>query len=208
MAPVDQNLSPVSAQPVMLDQSASASQRYFDSNDPDVLVVHAGTSQLNPTISAEFIQQQLERDPEAAAAEWLSQWRSDLADFVARHRRSGDQPQVYEHAPEYGRHYMAFVDPSGGSADSRTLAIAHHDQALKVAVLDCLREIRAPFSPEAVVDEFCLTLRQYRINKAQDDRYAGEWPREQYQPAEQSKSDLALPLSNAACRGVWKRDSS
>lgn len=57
------------------------------------------------------------------------------------------------------------------------------------------------------MDEFCLTLRQYRITKVHGDRYAGEWPREQfqkrgihYQPAEHSKSDLYvqfLPLLNS-----------
>ncbi len=57
-------------------------KKYFGQNDPDILVVHAGTRQFNPTIADTFIQQQLERDPEAASAEWLSQWRSDLADFV------------------------------------------------------------------------------------------------------------------------------
>jgi hypothetical protein len=85
-----------------------------------------------------------------------------------------------------------------------TLAIAHHDDG--VAVLDCVREVRAPFQPEAVVEDFCKTL-VYGVAKVTGDRYAGEWPREQfskrnvtYVPSERVKSDLyrdALPLLNS-----------
>src|SRR5262249_34931089 len=74
-------------------------------------------------------------------------------------------------------------------------------------VLDALREITPPFSPESAVDEFCTILRAYRITRVTGDRYAGEWPREQfrkrgivYQPAEKSKTDIyrdVLPLFNA-----------
>jgi len=86
-----------------------------------------------------------------------------------------------------------------------TLAIAHHDDG--AAVLDCVREVRAPFQPEAVVADFCTTLAAYGVAKVTGDRYAGEWPREQflkrnvtYVPSERVKSDLyrdALPLLNS-----------
>ena len=61
-------------------------------------------------------------------------------------------PGVRERPPERGRRYVAFVDPSGGSADSMTLAIAHVEG--DDAVLDAVREVIPPFSPEAVVSEF------------------------------------------------------
>ena len=56
--------------------------------------------------------------------------------------------------------YRAFVDPSGGSADAMTLAIAHQEkkgQATTI-VLDCVRERRSPFSPDDVVRDFAETL--------------------------------------------------
>ncbi len=59
--------------------------------------------------------------------------------------------------------YQAFVDPSGGSADSFTLAIAHLENG--VGVLDLVREIRPPFSPESVVQEFATVLQRYRITR-------------------------------------------
>ena len=101
--------------------------------------------------------------------------------------------------------YVAFVDPSGGSADSMTLAIAH--KVDDRAVLDAVREVRPPFSPEGTVADFCALLKEYRITEVTGDRYAGEWPREQfrklgvtYKLSEQPKSDLyrdTLPLLNS-----------
>jgi hypothetical protein len=100
---------------------------------------------------------------------------------------------------------IAFVDPSGGAADSFTLAIAHMEG--KTAVLDVIRELRAPFSPEAAVEQYCLLLRQYSINTVRGDGYGGLWPQEQfskrgitYEPSERLKSQIyqdLLPLVNS-----------
>jgi hypothetical protein len=106
---------------------------------------------------------------------------------------------VLERAPLSDISYSAFVDPSGGSADSMTLAIGHRED--DVAVLDAIRERRPPFSPEDVVSEFAALLKTYKITTVQGDRYAGEWPRERfdvhgikYEPAAKPKSDLYRDL--------------
>lgn len=72
------------------------------------------------------------------------------------------------------------------------------------AVLDCVREVRPPFSPADVVKEFAALLRTYRCYQVTADRYAGEWPRERfreqgitYTVCEKVRSDLyrdLLPL--------------
>jgi hypothetical protein len=183
-------------------------KRYFGQNDPNVLVIHAPSRSFNPLLPQNVIDTALEQDPEAASAEWLSQWRSDIADYIQREIvEAAVDEGCFERPSEAGKHYVAFCDPSGGSGDSMALAIAHHDRESKSAILDVLRENRSPFSPEAVVDEYCLTLRSYRIHRVHGDRYAGEWPREQfkkrgidYQVADRSKSDLYvefLPLLNS-----------
>ena len=87
-----------------------------------------------------------------------------------------------------------------------TLAIAHGDK-FGIGILDCIREVRPPFSPESVVDEFCTVLKQYRLTRVCGDRYAGEWPRERfrmcgvtYELSEKAKSDIyrdMLPLLNS-----------
>ena len=94
-----------------------------------------------------------------------------------------------------------------------TLAIAHRDK-FGIGILDCIREVRPPFSPESVVDEFCTVLKQYRLTRVCGDRYAGEWPRERfrmcgvtYELSEKPKSDIyrdMLPLLN--CRKVQLLD--
>jgi hypothetical protein len=101
--------------------------------------------------------------------------------------------------------YCAFVDPSGGSADSMTLAVAHREGDR--AILDAIREAKPPFSPESVVEEFSKLLKQYSIKTVVGDRYAGLWPRErfyvhgiEYQCSEKPASDLyrdLLPLINS-----------
>lgn len=112
---------------------------------------------------------------------------------------------VRERLPQWDHVYTAFVDPSGGSSDSMTLAIAHAEG--KLVVLDAVREVRAPFSPGAVVEQFTALLAKYQVWTVHGDRYAGEWAREpfqqrgiNYEPAEMTKSELYLaflPLLNS-----------
>src|SRR5205823_12766735 len=115
------------------------------------------------------------------------------------------EPGQLELPPMQGVTYCAFVDPSGGSQDSFTLAIAHKDGA--VAVLDLVREVRPPFSPESVVGEFAGVLKAFGLSRVTGDRYAGSWPAERfavhgitYVASELTKRQLyleALPLINA-----------
>jgi hypothetical protein len=112
---------------------------------------------------------------------------------------------VRERSPQRDERYFAFIDPSGGSADSMTLAIGHRERDM--VLLDCLRERQPPFSPEAVVAEFAETMRSYRVRQAEGDRYAGAWPRErfgehgiEYRSAARPKSELyqaMMPLLNS-----------
>jgi hypothetical protein len=152
----------------------------------------------------------MERDPASALAEYGGQFRTDLEAFVALEVvRACIQAGLKERPPVRSNRYVGFVDPSGGSADSMTLAIAHAEgeRAQRTAILDIVREVRPPFSPEAVCEEFAEVLRAYRVTKVTGDRYAGEWPREQfrkrginYEVCEQSRSELylsMLPLLNS-----------
>jgi hypothetical protein len=78
-----------------------------------------------------------------------------------------------------------------------TMAIAHTTGETRI--LDVLRERKPPFSPEAAVDEFAETLKQYRVSTVVGDRYAGDWVAEQfrnrginYTPSERAKSQIYL----------------
>jgi hypothetical protein len=47
-------------------------------------------------------------------------------------------------------------------------------------VVDAVREIPAPFSPEVAVAELAQLLKSYAISSVVGDRYAGMWPRESF----------------------------
>ena len=163
--------------------------------------------EFNPSLPQRVVDRALERDHAAASAEYLAIWRADIESFLSVEAVSAVvQPGVAELGPlrnEFA--YSAFVDPSGGSVDSMTIAIAHMDKSR--GVLDCLRERRAPFNPEDVVEEFALLLKRYGLSSVVGDRYAGEWPREAfkrrgvtYLPSAKPKGDIyrdVLPKINA-----------
>jgi hypothetical protein len=182
-------------------------RKHYAIDDPDVLVIKATTRQFNPLIPQSFIDQQLELDPETNSAEYLSEFRADLADYVDRTVVEGAvDPSVRERPYVNGTKYVGFVDPSGGSGDAMTLAIAHR-QADGTAILDLVREARPPFSPDNVVEDFCRTLASYKIARISGDRFGGEFVREPfrrhnvtYQLADKSKTDIyrdCLPLLNS-----------
>jgi hypothetical protein len=145
-------------------------RRYFG-KPGRVLVVRASTPQLNPTIDKRLIAEDLEEDHEAASAEWLGEFRRDLANFVAREVvESLADRGVYERAPLPGQCYSAFCDPAGGAGlDGYTVAVGHKEG--DTAILDAIREVRPPFSPSRVTEEFAGLLRYYGIGKVEGDRF-------------------------------------
>ncbi len=183
-----------------------AFRRWWGKDDAPALVWRAATRTMNPTVPQHVIDDAVERDPASAGAEYLAEFRADIEAFIAREVvDAAVVPGRHELPPVSGQSYLAFVDPSGGSSDSFTLAIAHREG--ERGVLDAVREYRPPFSPEAVVEEFAGLLAAYGIRKVAGDRYGGEWPRErfrarsvEYEPSAKSKSDIyreMLPILNS-----------
>jgi hypothetical protein len=168
----------------------------------NVLAARAPTWRMNPTVAkdGEFLTEAYAKDPVWAASEFGAEWRTDLEAFVSLDAvKDCIDVGVRERPHERKHEYVAFCDPSGGSNDSFTLAVAHTEG--KTQILDLIRERKPPFSPEAVTEEFAKTIRSYRCTKVWGDRYGGEWPREQfrkhgvnYEPSEKSKSDLYKEL--------------
>jgi hypothetical protein len=180
-----------------------AYRKHYGQDGDRVLVWQADTRMMNPTVDPRVIDAAYESDEAAAAAEYGAQFRRDIESFVAREALDAVViPGRRELPPVAGVRYVAFVDPSGGSQDSMTLALAHHADGR--AVLDLVRERQPPFSPEAVVEEWAALLRGYGVTTVNGDRYGGEWPRERfrthgllYEVADRSKTDFyreLLPL--------------
>jgi hypothetical protein len=183
-------------------------EHYGKDGDP-ILVFQADTKTVNPAVDQQVIDDAYAADPASASAEYGAQFRSDIEAFVSLDTITACiSVGVHERGREARQTYTAFLDPAGGSGkDSFTLAIGHKDKVTGLSVVDCIREIKPPFSPDAVVEQYATLLKAYGIRKVTGDRYAGEWVREPfkkhgiaYEPAAKPKSDLyrdALPLINS-----------
>jgi hypothetical protein len=168
-----------------------------------VLVAKGATRDLNPSLSQSVIDRHYERDPAAAAAEFGAEFRTDLEAFVSIEAVEACVGDYREMAPSADQRYFAFVDPSGGSVDSFTLAIGHKDRSDKRIVIDVVREMRPPFSPEEVIAEFAALCRTYRIYLVIGDRYGGEFPREGFRKF--SISTSRVPSRNPICIEIsWR----
>jgi len=179
---------------------------HYGNDDSTVLVVQADTRTMNPTVPQSVIDRAYERDAISAAAEYGAEFRRDIEAFISPEAvEACVVPGRRELPPTSDFQYVAFTDPSGGSQDSMTLAIAHAEGERRV--LDAVREITPPFSPDAVVAEFAGLLERYGLTTVSGDRYGGEWPRERfrthgidYEVSDRAKSDLYrefLPLLNS-----------
>jgi hypothetical protein len=176
--------------------------------DPLILVAKGASRDFNPTLPQSVVDRAYVRDPASAAAEYGAQFRTDIESFVSLEAVTACISRgTYERAPQRGLNYSGFVDPSGGSQDSFSLCIGHIDYPKQMVIIDCVRDFKPPFSPEAVCLELASVLKSYRIGIVQGDKYAGQWPVEQfgkcgirYEPSAKPKSDLftdLLPLLNS-----------
>ena len=179
-------------------------KRYFGKAG-DVLVIQAETRALNSTVPQEVIARAYEEDPASAAAEFGAEFRKDVEAFLTVEAIDAVVvPGRVELPPSQANRYFGFLDFAGGSgADSATLAISHQvgQKDKKVAILDVIREVRPPFSPEQVCKEFATTLKQYGVHIARADRWAAGFVVEamrrhgiQIKAAENTKSELYREL--------------
>jgi len=148
-------------------------------DDSPILVWKATAPEMNPTLSKDYLEKQRLVDPVAYRAEVLGEFREGIAPALDP-KRVDECRKVGRHelAPRSVHGYVAFVDPSGGRADSFTLAIGHREHG--VNVVDAVREWKPPFNPSDVVYEACVLLQQYGVDSVEGDKYGGEWPAEQF----------------------------
>ncbi|MER8972145.1 terminase family protein [Mesorhizobium sp. M0800] len=171
------------------------------------LVWRAATREMNPSVPQSVVDDATERDAASARAEYMAEFRADMEMLLTREAVAACvSPGIRERGPVPRCRYFAFVDPSGGSSDSMTLAIAHCEG--DDVILDAVKEAVPPFSPEAVVAEFAKLVHSYGAREVTGDRYGGEFPRElfrryglTYRLADKTRSDLYLSLVPAMNSG-------
>jgi hypothetical protein len=165
----------------------------------------AASRTMNPALPEAVVQKAMANDPARARAEFLSQWREDLTDFLPADVIDGATDfGVRERAPQPHTRFVCYVDAAGGTGlDSFALAIAHLEPDGTV-MLDCVRERKPRFVPAAVIEEFSQLVQTYGISEVRGDKFAGsfhadEWRRSgiTYRPAATTTSEnylAALPL--------------
>lgn len=189
--------------------------RHFGRDDDDVLVVHGPSLIFNPTLDPAVIDAALERDPPAAAAEWLAEWRNDISGFLDAdwvERAASLEPGELPHRQDF--EYCGFIDPSGGRNDAMTLGIAHRESLTNLdapVIVDLVRGRRAPFDPSSVVAEFATVMDRFGLSRATADRYAAEWVTAAFadhgktvEPSTKSKSEVYLETEPLFAQGIIK----
>jgi len=181
-----------------------AYRRHYGHADPHVLFALATSQQLNPTLPDAFIAAELARDPAAAAAEYLSQFRTDLAAFLDAAlidgcTRSGPRElPLALHSPTGGpvSHHVG-LDVSGGRGDATSCAVARRvgDRVVVAAV----RRWPSPHDPLTVAEQVAEFAKPYGCTSAIADQYAAEFATSTYRkagvalvPAEVNRSEAYL----------------
>jgi hypothetical protein len=185
---------------------------YFGQNNEDILVVKGATTVFNPTVDQARLQSMKEADPTAAASEWDSEFRADLAGFLDDNiiDQAVNELRPLELPPaQYGIFYRAFCDPSGGASagDAYAFCIGHREG--DKVIVDVVRGKTGPFDPVAVTQEYADLCRQYRVLTITGDRYAKEWVQTawrgtgiSYVQTELPASDLYLEMQPYFYRGL------
>jgi hypothetical protein len=151
-------------------------RRHYAKNSP-VLVAQAPSRVLNPELPQSVVDAAMADDPARASAEYLAQFRSDIEQLISADVVLGAERQGPLELPRRkGNQYFAFVDPAGGGADEFTIAIAHDEKG--IVVVDVVRGRRG--NPAHIVADYAELCRDYGIRRVFGDRYAGEWPRQEF----------------------------
>ena len=177
-----------------------------ENENEHTLIWKSSTLEMNPSIDPAEIAHEYELDPISASAEFGGEWRSDIEALLTREVVDAATIQNRFELPfDPTISYTAAIDASGGSSDSFTMAISHSTNGK--GILDLVREVRPPFSPDRVCAEFSHTMAGYHVGKCVEDRYGLEWVREGFNKygivLDFSELDLSavfgnfLPLINA-----------
>lgn len=133
------------------------------------------SQELNPTISAEYLEAERKRSPEEYKREYLAEFTDSVISWIEPEALA---PCVIEGRKDLPRvsdaTYAASIDPAFKNSDF-ALAIAHRTST-GLIVVDCVvswtGSRRAPLGFEWVCKEVANILRRYGINTVQGDQYA------------------------------------
>lgn len=164
-----------------------------------ILVAKAASRVMNPSLQQSVVDEAMERDPAAASAEYMAEFRSDLEQFLSREAVDMVARTSPKELPFDKKHnYFGFADPAGGGADEYCVAIGHMEG--DQTIVDLVRA-RKSGTPSAITKEYASLFKTYNISSIKGDRYAGSWPGDEfrkfgiaYRANAKPKSDLYIEL--------------
>lgn len=162
-------------------------KRYWAQDAADVLVWHAPTTLMNPTVTDERLAREYRRDAKKAGREYEALFVDDVEAFLTQahietaiaHGRSTDLAPI---APR--PYYVAGVDPSGGVRDAFALSVCHVEDGTRI-VQDLVRAWKPSRTEKARLSEICAEIaaliRPYGIASVTGDKYAAQWVSQEFQ---------------------------
>lgn len=163
-------------------------KNYFGKDSEDVLVWRAPSTLMNPSLVQQRLERERRLDPQRFEREYMAEFAEDLESFLPTAWIDAAVVEGrHELPPMPGMNYVAACDPSGGGADSFTLAIVHTegDEPNPKIIQDVSKGWRRSRGQtvdlEGVVAEIAATLKGYGVHEVLGDRYAGQWVRQAFE---------------------------
>jgi hypothetical protein len=154
-------------------------KHYGPKGDPRILVAHGTSRDFNSSLPQSVVDRALARNPIAARAEYLAEFRSDLEGFVSLDTIRACTGPHAEFPPVAGLAYTAGLDLSSGSGeDPLGFALCHSNEEGDKAIVDLARDWVPPFSPTDVLRQVADVCHLYNIEVVIGDRFAYAFARE------------------------------
>ena len=176
-------------------------KHYGGAGDPLILVAKGSSREFNATLPQGVVDRAYERDAAAASAEYGAEFRRDI---VVRQHRGRDrlhEPRRLRAGAAARCHLQRLRRSFWRQRRCDDAGHGHRDHTRQAAVIDALREVTPPFSPEQTVEQFASLLRTYECSTVVGDKFAGDWPVEafrkfgvRYEQSAAPKSDLYRDL--------------
>ena len=129
---------------------------------------------MNPLLPQSEIDEALTEDPEAARADFLSEWRDSITNYILRDLIEAAVDEGVTVRPFDKCHrYTSFVDMSSGQQDSATCAITHKEG--DIIFTDCIVEVPAPFDTSKATAHIAAVLKSYGLRETMGDLHAKGW---------------------------------
>jgi len=146
--------------------------------DPHVLVWHAPTRLMNPTVPQKFLEREQERDPENYRREYDAEFTEAISGFLSADAIEAciveDREQL---AYNPDNHYCAAID-AAYKGDLFSLAIAHMDKERRVVVVDLLTgwqgSKKEPLKLSEVMPQIKTICKQYNVHNVLGDQFGAE----------------------------------